>query len=560
MEVVEHDDDRAPGGEVPEERAGGRERRVGALELAERGGVLVERGGALGQLTEWQEGDALAVGGARGVEHDGVDVVRECRDEAALADPRLAHDDDVAGLLGLDHALERRVEARELLRPADERRQIHARSRPDGADGEETAVGVELERVAPQACGDRRELDLVRACVAERAACAADHRPDEHRARVLHEKAPGPDREPSLDLTAAQDLADLDARAAGPDDVVLVRAVGAERSDELDSRFRRERAAVPGDDVGDRPADVLDDRARGLELEIVVDERLDEEQRDRPSHRADRRRNRLRRGERGILREDHPVERAGLGGGLEAPLLVERAARRLVGVERLLLPPRPDVRKHQEAAEPLAIRVLRGQPGGVGNHVVVRAELDLGLDAILERRQPELVEPRDLPLEEALVREVGERRSAPQRQRVAEGGRALGGRKRPRIVDEPLEAAGVDHARLRAERIPAGARLDRLLPERVPQTRHGVLHDRFCRRRRPTRPEVVDQRVPRDHRARMQHQIGEHRTLPWTAERDALFPRANLQRAEHEKRSGVVRHGRVRRRYSSSSQKYREGG
>ena len=235
-------------------------------------------------------------------------------------------------------------------------------------------------------------------------------------------------------------------------------------------------------------------------------------------------------------------------------------ARRLVGVERLLLPPRPEVRKHQETAEPLAIRVLRGQPGGVGNHVVVRAELDLGLDAILERRQPELVEPRDLPLEEALVREVGERRSAPERQRVAEGGRALGGRQRPRIVDEPLEAAGVDHARLRAERIPAGARLDRLLPERVPQTRDGVLHDRFCRRRRPTRPEVVDQRVPRDHRARMQHQIGEHRTLPWTAERDAPFARANLQRAEHEKRGGVVRHGRVRRRYSSSSQKYREGG
>ena len=32
---------------------------------------------------------------------------------------------------------------------------------------------------------------------------------------------------------------------AGADDVVLVRAVGAERSDELDTRFRRERAAVP---------------------------------------------------------------------------------------------------------------------------------------------------------------------------------------------------------------------------------------------------------------------------------------------------------------------------
>ena len=66
---------------------------------------------------------------------------------------------------------------------------------------------------------------------------------------------------------------------------------------------------------------------------------------------------------------------------------------------------------------------------------------------------------------------------------------------------------------------------------------------------------VLDLRLPA-----MQNQIREHRTLPWTAERDALFPRANLQRAEHEKRNGVVRHDRVRRRYSSSSRKYRAGG
>ena len=443
------------------------------------------------------------------------------RDEAALADSRLAHDDDVAGLLGVDHALERRSEARELLRAPDQRREIFARPRADRAHAEETAVGVQLERVAAQARGDRGELNLVRCRVAERTPRAAHRRADEHGRRALHEQPPGSDREPRLDVPPAQELADLDPRAGRADDVVLVRAVGAERGDELDTRFRRERAAVPRDDVGDRPADVLDDRPRGLELEVVVDERLDEEQRDRPSHRADRRRNRLRGGKRGILREDHPVERAGLRGGLEAPLLVERAPRRLVGVERLLLAPRPGEREHQETAEPLAIRVLRGQPGGVGNHVVVRAELDLGLDAILERGEPELVEPRDLPLEEALVREVGERRSAPERERVAEGGRALGGRQRPRIVDEPLEAAGVDHARLRAEQYP---------PARVSI----ASFPSACRRRDTafcttasavgggaTRPEVVDQRVPRDHRARMQHQIGEHRTLPWTAERDA---------------------------------------
>ena len=60
-------------------------------------GVLVERGGPVGQLTEGQERDALAVRGARGLEHDGRHVLDERRHEAALPDPRLADDDDVAG-------------------------------------------------------------------------------------------------------------------------------------------------------------------------------------------------------------------------------------------------------------------------------------------------------------------------------------------------------------------------------------------------------------------------------------------------------------------------------
>ena len=50
---------------------------------------------------------------------------------------------------------------------------------------------------------------------------------------------------------------------------------------------------------------------------------------------------------------------------------------------------------------------------------VVTAELDLGLEPVLERGQPQLVEPGDLVLEERLEREVGERRPAPERERVA---------------------------------------------------------------------------------------------------------------------------------------------
>ncbi len=165
------------------------------------------------------------------------------------------------------------------------------------------------------------------------------------------------------------------------------------------------------------------------------------------------------------------MQRARLRGGLEAPLLVERTPCRLVGVERLLLAARPGEGEHQETAEPLAVGVLRGEGGSVGDHVVVAAELDLGLDAVLERGEPELVEPRDLRLEEALVREVGERRAAPERERVPERGGALRGRKRPRVVHEPLEATSVDRTRLRPKHVPGRARLDRLFPDQHPQPR-----------------------------------------------------------------------------------------
>ena len=134
----------------------------------------------------------------------------------------------------------------------------------------------------------------------------------------------------------------------------------------------------------------------------------------------DRRRDGLAQGERRVLREDHLLQRAGLRGRLEAPLLVEGAARRLVRVERLLLPAGPGEREHQETAEALAVRVLRSERGSIGDHVVVAPELDLGLDAVLERREPELVQPRDLCLEEALVsrgRQTASRARAPSASR-----------------------------------------------------------------------------------------------------------------------------------------------
>ena len=90
--------------------------------------------------------------------------------------------------------------------------------------------------------------------------------------------------------------------------------------------------------------------------------------------------------------------------------------------------------------------MLDGERGRVCDHGVVTAKLDLGLQPILERGQPELVQPGDLFLQERLEREVGKRRPAPERERVAQRGGSLRRRKRPRVADEPLEAARVDRA------------------------------------------------------------------------------------------------------------------
>ena len=93
------------------------------------------------------------------------------------------------------------------------------------------------------------------------------------------------------------------------------------------------------------------------------------------------------------------------------------------------------------------------------------AQLDLRLDPVLEGGQPELVEAGDLVLQEALEREVGERRPAPQRERVAQCGRALCGRQRPCVADEPLEPTGVDRPRVEAQHVPGRACLDQVPTE-----------------------------------------------------------------------------------------------
>ncbi len=60
------------------------------------------------------------------------------------------------------------------------------------------------------------------------------------------------------------------------------------------------------------------------------------------------------------------------------------------------------------------------------DQLVLTPECKVGVDPKLQRCQPDLLEPGDRRLREALVGEVRERRAPPQRQSVAQPFRCIG--------------------------------------------------------------------------------------------------------------------------------------
>ena len=90
---------------------------------------------------------------------------------------------------------------------------------------------------------------------------------------------------------------------------------------------------------------------------------------------------------------------------------------------------------------------------------------EVGLDARLDGGQTLLLQPRDLGLRERLEGELGERRPAPQRQRLAQSGRRVlglsGGQRLASVLDELLEALRVELTRAHAQAVAGARRLDR---------------------------------------------------------------------------------------------------
>ena len=246
-------------------------------------------------------------------------------------------------------------------------------------------------------------------------------------------------------------------------------------------------------------------------------------------------------GERGVLAQDRALELLEAGSRLEPQLLAHRLARAPEHLERGGLPVAAVEGEHELPAQPLAGRVLGGERLELGHQRAVTAELEVGLDPILERGEPELVQPRDLGLRERLVADVLVRRPAPQLERLAEGRRRRLGRLRAPASREALEPLEVELAGLQAQAIAGPFGHDPVRSQPPAQRVHLDLERVRRARRRALAPQRVDQPVARGDLAARDQQAGQERDLLPGRELDARDLHGSQYAEVHETRGIVSR-------------------
>ena len=119
-------------------------------------------------------------------------------------------------------------------------------------------------------------------------------------------------------------------------------------------------------------------------------------------------------GERGVLAQDRPLELTELRTRLDPELVDQDSARLPVRLERLRLATGAVQSEDQLAPQPLAQRMAGNEILELGHELGMATELQVGVDPLLERGQPDLLETGDLADECRLIRCVGERRAPPE--------------------------------------------------------------------------------------------------------------------------------------------------
>ena len=127
-----------------------------------------------------------------------------------------------------------------------------------------------------------------------------------------------------------------------------------------------------------------------------------------------------------VARDHRGVQVGQPGARLDAQLFDEHRAGVAVGGERVRLATGPVEGRHQETTRALAERMLGDQLLELAHDVGMAPEGKVRFDPPLERQHAELLETSGDRIEQGVVRQVGERRAAPQGERLAERRRGTG--------------------------------------------------------------------------------------------------------------------------------------
>jgi hypothetical protein len=196
-----------------------------------------------------------------------------------------------------------------------------------------------------------------------------------------------------------------------------------------------------------------------------------------------------------VLHQDRSLQLAQRHTRLDPDFADERLARPPVGIQSVCLSARSIQREHELGPESLPQWMVLDQPFQLRDGVRVATELEVGVDPLLERREPCLLQTCDLVLGERLGRELDERGPPPAGERLAQLRRSLVRLGTARLLDEPLEALEVEASGLHVDDITGWPPLEDTVAEQSPKGVHLVLKRRARGARRVRPPQLVDQLV-----------------------------------------------------------------
>lgn len=136
---------------------------------------------------------------------------------------------------------------------------------------------------------------------------------------------------------------------------------------------------------------------------------------------------------------------------IDPELVGQDLARPLKCTQRLTLSTGAIQREHQLRPEASSEWVGGGESLEFPDDLALLTDRELGVDAVLERPEPEIVETSRLGLQCGVGGEVGQRGPAPESEGVIErphGGPRVDGKEPSRVAQERLESRGIELRRI----------------------------------------------------------------------------------------------------------------